>query len=152
MSNLIVHYERPTSPDLAAMHDARIAFNFEGYDPADCFTPPIADLEKPDMRFRVARMEGVLLGMGALKLHGDWAEVKAVFVSPEARGKGAARAIMDALEDVAREEGILNLRLETGNLHKDALQFYPRLGWVEIPRFDPYPVNETSLFFEKVLT
>lgn len=151
MSAVTVAFEPPTNPDLAAMHDARIAFSFEGYEPEDCFTPPIAALGNPDMRFRVARVDGVVAGMAALRMDDGWGEVKAVFVDPAARGQGVARALMDALEATARAEGLPKLRLETGNLHKEALIFYPRLGWKEIPRFDPYPVNETSIFFEKVL-
>lgn len=153
MTELTIRYEKPTAPDLAAMHEARIAFNFEGYDPEDCFTPPIADLDNPDMRFRVARLGGALVGMGALRIDpAGWGEIKAVFTDPDARGKGVARALMQALEAVAIAEGVGTLRLETGNLHRDALAFYPRLGWREIPRFDPYPANETSVYFEKVLT
>jgi len=151
MSKLNVGFEPPTRPDLAAMHEARIAFSFEGYDPEDCFTPPISALANPDMRFRVARLDGTLAGMAALRIDDGWGEVKAVFTDPEMRGQGIARALMEELETVARSEGLSRLRLETGNLHKDALIFYPRLGWTEIPRFDPYPVNETSIFFEKVL-
>jgi len=151
MSAVTVAFEPPTNSDLAAMHEARIAFSFEGYDPEDCFTPPISALGNPDMRFRVARIDGTVVGMAALRLDEGWGEVKAVFVDPAVRGKGVARALMNELEATARAEGLSILRLETGNLHKDALVFYPRLGWSEIPRFDPYPVNETSIFFEKVL-
>jgi len=145
MSQVTVGFEPPTNPDLAAMHEARIAFSFEGYDPEDCFTPPISALANPDMRFRVARVDA------ALRLDDGWGEVKAVFTDPAMRGKGVARSLMEELEQIARAEGLPRLRLETGNLHKDALIFYPRLGWTEIPRFDPYPKNETSIFFEKVL-
>ena len=151
MSAVTIAFEAPTHPDLAAMHDARIAFNFEGYDPEDCFTPPVGKLADPDMRFRVARVEGEVAGMGALRVDKGWGEIKAVFTDPGMRGNGVARALMNELEAVARAEGLTRLRLETGNLHKDALAFYPRLGWVEIPRFDPYPENETSIFFEKEL-
>ncbi len=151
MPHVTVAFEDPTAPDLAPMHAARIAFNSEGYDPADVFTPPVANLNNPDMRFRVARVDGAVAGMGALRVDDGWGEVKAVFVDPAKRGAGVARALMDELESVARGEGLTRLRLETGHIHHDALAFYPRLGWVEIPRFDPYPANETSIFFEKVL-
>lgn len=151
MSAVTVAFEPPTNPDLAAMHEARIAFSFEGYEPEDCFTPPVSDLANPDMRFRVARVDGRVAGMAALRIDEGWGEVKAVFTDPAMRGKGVARALMDELERVGHVEGLSRLRLETGNLHRDALAFYPRLGWVEIPRFDPYPVNTTSIFFEKVL-
>lgn len=151
MPHVTIAFEDPTGPDLSALHDARLVFNSEGYDPKDVFTPPIAKLADPDMRFRVARVDGVAAGMGALRIDDGWGEVKSVFVDPAARGAGVARAIMDELERVARAEGLTRLRLETGHIHHDALALYPRLGWVEIPRFDPYPENDTSIFFEKVL-
>ena len=151
MSAVTVAFEPPTNPDLTALHEARLAFSLDGYDPEDCFTPPVAALGNQDMRFRVARVDGAAVGMAALRLDDGWGEVKAVFVDPNVRGKGIARALMEDLEATARAEGLTILRLETGNLHKEALVFYPRLGWREIPRFDPYPANDTSIFFEKAL-
>ena len=152
MSDLKITYEQATSPELTAMHEARIAYGNEGYNPADVFTPDIGDLEKETMRFRIALLGGERVGMGALRIDpAGWGEVKAVYVVESARGKGVARAIMEALEAIALAEGVTLLRLETGTFHAGALKFYPRLGWREIPRFDPYPVNETSIFFEKRL-
>ncbi len=152
VSSIKIGFENPENPDLAALHDARIAFNFEGYDPADCFTPPVSALAAPDMRFRVARLDGVVTGMAALRLDDGWGEIKAVFIDPAARGCGVARALMEHLENVALAEEVRLLRLETGNLHTDAIEFYSRLGWVQIPRFDPYPENDTSLYYEKALS
>jgi len=102
MSEVTVAFEAPTNADLAAMHEARIAFSFEGYDPEDCFTPPISALANPDMRFRIARVGGALAGMAALRIDDGWGEVKAVFTDPAMRGKGVARALMKELEQVGR--------------------------------------------------
>lgn len=149
---LVVAEETADTPELAALHDARIAFNHDGYDPADCFTPPVADLDAPGMHFRVGRVAGRAVAMVALKERGEgWGEVKALYVDPAARGRGVAHAMMAAIEEAGREAGLDTLRLETGNLHEGALALYRRSGWAEIERFDPYPANETSIFFEKRL-
>ena len=152
MTETHIGYQRPTDPALAALHEARVAFANEGYQPEECFTPPIADLEKPEMRFRVAQRGGRPVGMVALRLDpSGYGEVKALYIDEAARGAGLARALMAEIEDVARAEGVTLLRLETGIHHHGALAFYPREGWHEIGRFDPYPPNDTSIFFEKRL-
>ena len=59
----------------------------------------IDSLARPHVHFLVAREEGRALGCGAFVVGRDrQAEMKRVFVDPDARGKGVARAIMEALE------------------------------------------------------
>ncbi|MEM6955307.1 MAG: GNAT family N-acetyltransferase [Myxococcota bacterium] len=147
--NVTIRIETAATVELAPLHAARIAFSLDGYDPGDCFTPPVEDLDDPSMVFWVARIAGKPVGMAALKIAAG--EVKAVYVSEAARGRGVARGLMDAVEEKARELGLTRLRLETGIHHEAAMAFYPRLGWKPIPRFDPYPENDTSRFFEKAL-
>ena len=42
------------------------------------------------------------------------AEIKRVYVAPEARGRGVARALLARLEEIARDVGYTTLRLDTG--------------------------------------
>lgn len=59
------------------------------------------------------------------------AEVRDVFVRPEHRRRGVARSIMAALEDAAREQGMLRVGLSVG-LDEDAAParaFYDELGY-----------------------
>jgi GNAT superfamily N-acetyltransferase len=59
------------------------------------------------------------------------AEVRDVFVAPTHRRKGAARAVMTALEDAAREAGMPRIGLSVG-LDDDAAaarSLYERLGY-----------------------
>ena len=63
------------------------------------------ELSQSNVHFLGAREDGVLLGCGAVKLLADpesgeaYAEIKRMFVSPAARGKGVAKDLMIALED-----------------------------------------------------
>jgi GNAT superfamily N-acetyltransferase len=99
--------------------------------------------------------DGTALGCGALRRLGDGvAEVKRMYVVPTARGRGVSRAVLAALEDIARERGWTTLRLETGPLQPEAIGLYATSGYRRIEAFAGYagdPDAEHSLFFERLL-
>jgi GNAT superfamily N-acetyltransferase len=99
--------------------------------------------------------DGTPLGCGALRaLGGSAAEVKRMYVVPEARGRGISKALLAALEDAARERGWTTLRLETGPLQPEAVGLYTSAGYRPIVAFGGYvgdPDAEASLFFERSL-
>jgi len=95
--------------------------------------------------FLVARDDrGAPVGCGGIRLLPDrpdaprWAELKRMYVVPAARGTGVATAILRALEDAARDLGVVDLVLETGDEQPDAMRFYAREGWQAIPCFGAY--------------
>ncbi|MDQ0743209.1 GNAT superfamily N-acetyltransferase [Clavibacter sp. B3I6] len=101
--------------------------------------------------FLVARdAHGTPLGCGGIRLLDDrgdgrpWAELKRMYVVPPARGTGVATALLRALEEAARGLGVVDLVLETGDAQPDAMRFYRREGWAEIPRFGAYADSEES--------
>ncbi len=98
-----------------------------------------------------AEENGVLLGCAAIARYGDYAEVKSMFVSPEARGLGLARKLLEQLESVARDEGIALLRLETGDKLPAAVALYESTGFAQCGPFGGYVENSSSLFYEKTL-
>ena len=66
-----------------------------------------------NVHFLVAREHGRALGCGAFVLgEAGQAEMKRVFVAPAARGKGVARALMEALEREASKLGVTSEELE----------------------------------------
>jgi GNAT superfamily N-acetyltransferase len=99
--------------------------------------------------------DGTPLGCGALRALGDGvAEVKRMYVTPDARGRGVSKAVLAALEEAARERGWTTLRLETGPLQPEAIGLYRGAGYLPIGAFGGYvgdPDAEDSLFFERVL-
>ncbi len=103
--------------------------------------------------FVVATTGGRAVGCGALReLDGTSAEIKRMYVEPGSRGTGVAAAILDALETAAVDRGWTTLRLETGTLQPDAVRFYRRAGYHEIPLFGSYVGSELSVCFERRLS
>ena len=102
--------------------------------------------------FVIARDESGAVGCGALRqLDEHSAEIKRMFVRPDARGRGVAWAILASLEERAERHGWTTLRLETGPLQREAIGLYERAGYVVIEPFGPYVGSETSICYERVL-
>jgi putative acetyltransferase len=110
----------------------------------------IATLAQPNVRFLVARRDGRAIGCGALVLGADGeAELKRMFVVPQARGLKLGSRILAALETAARAEGMRVLRLETGVRQPEALALYRSHGYLERGPFGSYQPDPLSTFFEK---
>ncbi|MFC3991873.1 GNAT family N-acetyltransferase [Actinoplanes siamensis] len=103
--------------------------------------------------FLVAERAGEALGCGALRrLDANSAEIKRMYVTPASRGSGVSTAILRALEAAARERGWTTMRLETGSEQPEAIRFYQREGYREIPLFGKYVGSPISRCFERSLT
>lgn len=86
-----------------------------------------------------------------LRRLGDDVEIKRMYVSPEARGRGATNALMAALEGEARTLGAPRIVLHTGDRQVAAIRTYERHGYTPIDIYEPYIGMPASLCFEKVL-
>ena len=142
-------YDRPVAGGLVAA----LLVDLNGrYGPGDF--PPIdpATFAPPGGIFLVARVSGEPAACGGFKrIDDDVAEVKRMFVVPDHRGRGLARAILTALETHARAAGYTSLRLETGVLQPEAIALYRSSGWEPVPCFPPYDKDEDSVCFAKRL-
>lgn len=110
----------------------------------------------PHIRFFIAREEGCPVGCGGVALFDDFAEVKRMYVRPEARGRGAADSIMARLMAETRAAGLSTLRLETGTQSFAAIAFYRKCGFRDCPAFEPYAALAprqiaASAFLEKMV-
>jgi putative acetyltransferase len=102
--------------------------------------------------FLVAYVNGQPVGCGAVRRNDrEVAEIKRMYVVPEARGRGIARQVLLALEAEARRLGVSRLVLETGVRQAEALTLYRRAGFVEIPLFGEYVDSPLSVCMEKSL-
>lgn len=79
------------------------------------------------------------------------AEIKRMFVLPEARGRGLARRILAALEADARAAGRSRMVLETGTKQPEALELYASSGYVMVEKFGLYRTYEESRCMAKSL-
>ena len=93
---------------------------------------------EPHIRFFVARTGGRAVGCGGVAIFPDYAEVKRMYVRPEARGQGVADAIMTRLIAETGTAGLCVLRLETGTEYLAAIHFYRKCGFRDCLAFEPY--------------
>jgi GNAT superfamily N-acetyltransferase len=145
--------ERPwTDPAGTALRDAQRAeldlrYGSDDHEPG---TPPsAADI---DVFLVAVTSDGRAVGCGALRrLTPASAEIKRMYVDPANRGSGVATGVLRALEAAARHRGWTTLRLETGLAQPDAIRFYEREGYREIPLYGSYAGSDDSICYERSL-
>lgn len=92
------------------------------------------------------------VGIGAMRALPDGsAEMKRMYLRPDARGTGAGRMLAQQIVDAAREEGYTLMRLDTQRHLTSAVALYRSLGFVETPRYNDNPLPG-SLFMALDLT
>ncbi|MFD5628621.1 MULTISPECIES: GNAT family N-acetyltransferase [unclassified Streptomyces] len=79
------------------------------------------------------------------------AELKRMYVIPEARGLGLARRILAALEADARTAGRIRMVLETGTEQPEAIALYESSGYTPCTKFGHYRDSPMSRCFAKPL-
>ncbi len=149
MAAFTVARERPDRPDVRALLDASDALMTSLYDITQNYLVDAGELIRQDAVFLVARADGRAIGCGALLRHDGYGEIKRVFVSEGARGRGIGRYLLAELE--TRAEGLLCLRLETGVRQPDAIALYRGAGFRETGPFGGYAPDAVSVFMEKRL-
>jgi putative acetyltransferase len=100
----------------------------------------------------VASLDGEAVGCGAFKRYDDGvAEIKRMFVQPEARGNRIAASVLKELEKWAAEAGFRECILETGYKQPEAIALYKREGYEVIPNYGQYAGVENSVCMRKVI-
>jgi putative acetyltransferase len=117
------------------------------------FQLTVEQMADPTVTLFVARDEnGRPVGMGALKEHGDGlGEVKRMYTLPSVRGQRVGSELLQRIEQLAREEGITRLLLETGEAEgfEPAYRVYERGGFTVCGAVLDYPDSGFSRFYEK---
>ncbi len=153
ISITVEHVPAPTDDARALVGELDEALNADS-PPEQRHGYSVERIFQPDVLFFVARLDGRAVGCGAIALADGHAEVKRMYVRPQARGKQVARAILDRLEVEARARGTKRLVLETGDNRDTAIRFYERAGFARCGAFGPYldmppRAIERSVFYEK---
>jgi GNAT superfamily N-acetyltransferase len=114
---------------------------------------PIAAAEfvPPTGAFFAAADGERLVGCAGWRRHGEDAELKRLYVTPTARGRGLARRILAAVEDSARTAGCARLILEMGDQQPEAIALYESAGYLRIEDFGFYKDYPDVLSYAKKL-
>jgi putative acetyltransferase len=146
-----IEVEKPLRPDVEALLLEARALMRGLYPPESCHGLDLGAYERPEVSLFVARSDGVAVACGACQFHGDGsAEVKSMFVAPEARGCGIGRRLLQTIETAVRER-VSALRLETGVKQLAAIRLYEVAGFRRRGPFGSYADDPLSVFMEKSL-
>ena len=103
------------------------------------------ELWQPRGTYLVVLEEGTPVAGGGVKgLAAGIGEIKRMFVTAEARGRGHARRLLLALEDAARELGHTLVRLDTGPKQANAQALYESAGYAAIENYND---NDAASFW-----
>ena len=108
------------------------------------------EMVPPHGAFLVGYEDGRAVAIGGLRRLGDdVCEIKRMYVVPDARSRGAGRALLEALEDAARELGYARVRLDAGPEQRHSRDLFAKTGYVEIDRYNDNHIAD--YFAEKAL-
>ncbi len=109
--------------------------------PGTSWALDIAGLSGPDTTVLGAWYGAALMGIGAMKrLGNDSVELKSMRTLPDHLGKGVAKAILEELLQICRNEGFSRVSLETGTSEEflPAITLYRRRGFMPGDAFSQY--------------
>ncbi|MGD0746635.1 MAG: GNAT family N-acetyltransferase [Acidimicrobiales bacterium] len=137
--------EEPPASELLAAMRAELNDAYETASRLD--NPPLlpAELRPPSGAYLVGYEGHDAVAGGGLRRLGDGvAEIKRMYVRPDARSRGVAAALLAALEAEAVSLGYAVTRLDTGPKQVHAQRLYRRTGYVEVA---PYNDNPFACFW-----
>jgi putative acetyltransferase len=149
---LEIAFETPNQPEIIALIADLDAYQLTLYPPESVYALDLRSLMQPEVKFAVARdAVGALVGCAAVVLSQEYGEIKRMYVKPEARGLGAAKRLMAALEAATREAGCGLMVLETGPSQPEAIALYARHGFEQCGPYGDYRDDPLSVFMRKAL-
>ncbi|MBT2233875.1 GNAT family N-acetyltransferase [Nonomuraea sp. NEAU-A123] len=105
-----------------------------------------------EARYLVAYAGARAAGCGAIQPAGpDTGELKRMYVAPAFRGRGIARMLLTALEDLAQSMGYQTVRLATGVRQPEAIALYESSGFVRVEPYGRYTDQPLTRCYEKAL-
>jgi putative acetyltransferase len=149
-----ISIDDPRGNDVRELLERHLAFAHEHSPPEDVHALGVDGLVDPAVTFVSFRLDGALLGVGALKeLDGRHGELKSLHTVEAARGRGIGGAIVEYLIGVARQRGYLRLSIETGSMvaFAPARSLYAQAGFRPCGPFGAYSPSPNSTFMTLLL-
>jgi DNA-binding MarR family transcriptional regulator/GNAT superfamily N-acetyltransferase len=142
--------DHPHARHCLTAYFTELAARFEdGFDAGLGISAEGDELRLPAGMLLVATLHGTPVGCGALKLAGEHAYLKRMWVDDSHRGLGIGRRLLTELERHAGAQGATTVRLETNKALAEAITMYRAAGYREVDPFnDEYYAHH---WFEKRL-
>lgn len=117
---------------------------------AELAAGPPRDLVPPGGTFLLVEVDGEPAGLGGVRhLDTAVAEVKTMYMAPDRRGRGLARALLAELEEIACRHGCRAVRLDTSDYLSGAIALYRAAGYTEVADYNGNP--KANRWFERQL-
>ena len=116
-----------------------------------CHVLDIKGLKDSSIKFWSFWDNNQLIGCAALKfLEDEHGEFKSIRVEDNSRGKGVGKKIISHLIEVAKNEGIKRLSIETGagDFFKSARKLFKKFGFKTCRPFADYKEDPNSCYFD----
>jgi len=127
--------------------DARF---MDGFDAGDALVEAAVALNPPNGSFLIATRADEVIGCGGIQfLDPGTAEIKRMWVSPQARGIGLGKRLLARLEEEIRRSGCPNVVLDTNRSLTEAIAMYQSCGYESVDRYNDNPYAQ--LWFAKRL-
>ncbi len=152
MSDITIGPDDPGTPDVLQLLEEHLRDMFATSPAESVHALDVDGLRAAAISFWSVRdAEGLLLGVGALRLDDGWAEIKSMRTAHAARGRGVAATMLAHLLDEARRAGCSAVMLETGSqdYFAAARRLYARHGFVETGPFGTYVEDPSSTFMSR---
>jgi putative acetyltransferase len=140
-----------TAPEVVDLLEEHLRNMYEWSPPESVHALDLEKLRAPEITLWTAWQDKELMACGALKelspLHG---EVKSMRTPSARRGRGAGRAMLDYIVNIARQRGYCLLSLETGSQmgFAPARRLYERNGFEYCGPFGSYKEDANSVFMQ----
>lgn len=154
LDRFVIEPDDPRRDDVRSLLERHLAFANEHTPPEHIHALDLSGLLEPTITFFSLRVDGELLGVGALKqLDPQHAELKSMHTLEAARGQGIGRAIVDHLLGVAAARGVRRVSLETGTMDgfAPARSLYTRVGFTACGPFADYEPSPSNTFMTLIL-
>jgi putative acetyltransferase len=150
-----IEIDQLTRPEIHALLEEHLQSMYELSPPESVHALDLDKLRKPEITFWSAWEGPLLLGCGALmELSPRQGEVKSMRTPAAHRRRGAGRAILGHIIEVAKVRGYDRLYLETGSFDafKPAQSLYTSCGFTFCDPFGDYVEDPNSVFMTLALS
>jgi len=123
-----------------------------GFEPTEAIFATDEAFDVPGAAFLVGYEDEAPTCCGGVRpLGGDAAEIKRMFVTAPARGRGHARALLAELESIAAAGGARRIRLLTTSVLVEARRLYMDAGYRVVEALHDDESGRTDFWLEKAL-